>query len=339
MLLAVLVVTSGCTTKPGPAPHAGLIPAELGQLGVTIFANAPRVEVQVPDSKSSIAAEPINFEALSPHHFGIGPAVDAAGIFPMAAPFVAAACLAAPIAFIAASPVAQEARKLYGVVVADTAADIDEAMRILRPLCRTSSLEQMLQAQVLRQLAHHNTPAAVHTVPPPVPVVGGTERRHAVPGRLPASSGAIPPDERSYAELRNRGVRTVLEIKLLEPGLHGSEAINPSLAFTLHVRVRLLDTATGATMHYDYLEYASERHPLVTWAAADAQLFRQTVSKCIDAMSTEIVAQIFGLPGVVASDAQLATAGLYRRERADGRQPAVMRAPALTTASRYAAGP
>ncbi len=337
MSIAAAMTLGGCTTKPGPAPRAGFSPAELGPLAVTTFANTSRVYLQVPEDKRSIAAEPIHFEVVTPRQFAIDTAVPASAwmLPPYGAVAVAGVCLAAPVAVMVASPVAQEARKIYGIAVTNTAAEVDAAIRTLTPLCRVASLEEKLQAEVLRQLTQERVTASPHTLAPTAPAVARTKRPFTAAGR-PAPVATTSEEERSYGPLASRGIATVLEIKLLEPALRGADGMNPALLFGLHVRVRLIDTLTGAMPHYDYLEYASERRPFVAWAADDAQLFRQGISSGIHAMSTEIVAQLLGPRHHVAADAQLATAGLYRRVRGDKRSPAGAPVPLAVDAPRYA---
>lgn len=265
-------------------PRAGFSPDELGTVDISISANARGIFLAVPESRRDIAEERFDSEPIlpgSPEMQGIARGSSLA-FFP-APPLMAAAAIAAPAIVAVSAPVAHHVHKLYGLAMADSERTVASARAVLEPLAAATRLERMLESQLIADLDR------------------------IAPGR---GLGTAP-----------RGTATtILEISVLEPALRGPERINANVGLCVHVRVRVLDATTKLECHYDYLEYAGKRRAFPEWAANNGEIFVAEVIGCTRVLSAEIVGQIFGHPGEVASDAQLASASLYRRTRDDNRR-------------------
>lgn len=107
---------------------------------------------------------------------------------------------------------------------------------------------------------------------------------------------------------------TILELMVYEPNVSGREGINPGLQLSLGLRVRLVDARSGRELYYDYLDYRSDKHTLVTWTKDDARLFHAEIERSIARLSGEIVAQVLTRPSTeIAHRVELAAQGIERR--------------------------
>jgi hypothetical protein len=134
------------------------------------------------------------------------------------------------------------------------------------------------------------------------------------PGMQSSSGQSHRAAQATYLALAEQGFKTVLEIKCHQPGLVGSEAMNPRLAVSVDVRVRLLDAASGREIYYDYLQYRGPKRRFAEWAAIDAQPLRDELESCCRKLADEIVAQAFVRPDTASVDAvALAQSGIRRK--------------------------
>jgi hypothetical protein len=271
--LAATLALSGCSTTSVLQPPEAALRDQLGRVAVVALTNAPHILLQVPDSRADVAAEEQSFETVTPRMVAtkMGPGSGGPEGY-----LIAAVAFAAPLLVMGGSPVAQEVRRAYGMIVADSADAVTTARRTLDTLVAQVRFEDQLRIRLADELGRH------------------------------ASAVPIAP---------SRGeANTVLEIMVYEPNLSGAESINPGLRLSLGLRVRLLDARTGRQLYYDYLDYRGPRHSFVTWAADDARLFRAEIHRCLAHLSTEIVAQLFTrAPDEVAARSELAALGIERR--------------------------
>jgi hypothetical protein len=97
---------------------------------------------------------------------------------------------------------------------------------------------------------------------------------------LMASTLAWLPTGVSRAEyLAGQGAETVLELRLIHPGLRGEGTVNPSLAFCVQVHAQLNDVSSGRELAGCTLQYRSESHKYSQWGANDAQLLREELTR------------------------------------------------------------
>jgi hypothetical protein len=296
LLAGLTALVGGCAFAPAKAPlPAAALRTPLGHVAVVSFANVRQIQLQVPDSKTDIAQEEGSFEPVSP--IGLR---SVAPFFLLGGPEVAAGyaalALSAPVILMAAQPVAQEVRRGYGLLKADSATDISAARDALEQAIAGVRLEDNLRAQIHAEL-EQKTPRLM---------LANTD------AFVPATTDG----EQNYAALRSRA-DTILEIKVLEPNLSGGDRINPSQALNIHVRVRLLDAEGGGVLYYDYLEYRGATHRFVQWGARDAALLRAELRTCTARLAAEIVAQLFTRRrGERADPAALAATGIHHRRSA-----------------------
>jgi hypothetical protein len=135
-----------------------------------------------------------------------------------------------------------------------------------------------------------------------------------VPLLAPAPSDPLEPSPNALAE-PNDG--TVLEIQVGRPGLVGRSGFNPSLAFNVDVKVRLVTTRDHRELWHDALHYrGTERRTYAGWAgsASDGQPLQAELARAAQSMSEEIAAQVFTrtTPGDAAAATALARRGLLR---------------------------
>jgi|GEM_PF-5100982 len=268
-LLAATVTLSGCSTSAVLRPPSASLRDNVGRVAVVALTNAPQIRYQVPDSRADVAAERQSFELITPRMF-----VPARGGVPD--PVSAALVLTGPLLVMAGAPAAQEVRRAYGLLVADSAASVAAARTAMDATVTGLRFDEQLRDRLAATLTHS------------APTVGAAASR--------------------------RDANTVLELMVYEPNLSGSEGINPGLRLSLGLRVRLLDARSGTELYYDYLDYRGPKHTLVTWAAHDAQLFRAEIDRCLNQLSQEIIAQLFTRPANEIGDrATLAAVGIERR--------------------------
>ncbi len=281
-LLALAVVTvisfSGCTTAPVLRPPTAKLRDNLGRVAVVALTDAPRIRYQVPDSRADIAAEKQSFELVTPkmvvgnaHGMGGGPE----------AAIVGAVALTTPLLVMGGAPLAQEIRRAYGLVVADSAAVVAAARVTMDAAVAPVRFEQQLRERLTLDLKEKTALTTLAASP--------------------------------------RAADTLLELMVYEPNVSGREGINPGLRLSLGLRVRLIDARSGRELYYDYLDYRGTKHTLVTWAANDARLFRAEIDRCLAHLSTEIVAQFLTRPSAEIGDrAELAAVGIERRPPSSG---------------------
>lgn len=272
-------------------PPASATRTDLGNVAVVAFADTRGLRLQVPDSKADVAAETTQFVFVSPAD--VGKHVIPALAFD--APVAAAVCVAAPPVIMVAVPLAQELRRAYGLVVADSEKAVTAARATLEHVATALRFDAQLRTRVLADLRQSF----------PVLSAAGVEISPRASHRADG--------EPIYA-VSARDADTILEIKILEPRVDGDEGINPGLALALHVRVRLLEARDRRELYYDYLEYRGASRTFVHWAADDARALREEIARCLAHVSGEIVAQVFLRPAGERADAsQLAALGLHRR--------------------------
>ena len=307
--VAITSVLAGCVSSSLDYPVAPDRRPEVGQVAVVAFANAP-FRVQRPYTKTEIMQEPQSLELISPSAETYRDViVQAAQFGPQAIGAATAAVAASPFVLVGTAAVAHEVRRVYGAVIADTDQAVAKADATFARVLQNGEFERRLGDTVRATLPQPANGAAVDA---PERLVAP---RDSMPVRTYDSPGMTA--ESDYSHLSTRGIDTVLELKVHEPQLTGSESINPGLGFSVHVRARLISTRTGRELYYDYLEFQGERRTFVQWAADDARAFRGEINRAIDQLASEIVAQAFVREGRVSKQ-QLAAAGLQRRRGSHG---------------------
>jgi hypothetical protein len=285
MLTALVVAASfsGCATAPVLNPPGTEFRAGLGRVAVVSLTNAPRIRYQLPESRADVAAERASFEVVTPWMVArkegeiFGPIVGGDPRNPLAMASAAVA-YSSPAVIMVGAPLWQELRRAYGVIVADSAADVATARAELDAAVTQVRFIDELRDRLLAELTRKAP--TVTTVP-----------------------------TRSSAD-------TILELFVYEPNISSAtgEGINPGLGLSLGLRVRLLDARTGDELAYDYLDYRGPRHTLARWAADDALLFRAELERCLAHLSAEIAAQLFTRePGRPIDRSSLAAVGIERR--------------------------
>ena len=328
-IVAVFIasVLAGCVSPSSDYPVVPENRPDVGQVAVVAFSNAP-FRVQRPYTKTEIMQEPQSHELISPSAETYRDVIAHSVQFgPQAVGAATAAVAASPFVLIGTAAVAHEVRRIYGSVIADTDQAVEKAEVTFARVLQNGEFERRLGDSVRATLPRAADGAAVdgseRTVAPRDP---SAVRSYDAPGMT---------SESDYSHLSARGIDTVLELKVHEPQLTGSESINPGLGFSVHVRARLISTRTGREFYYDYLEFQGERRTFVQWAAEDARAFRGEINRAIDQLASEIVAQAFVREGRV-SPQQLAAAGLQRRSGSQGWRPAAV--PSFAPAVRLAQG-
>ncbi|MDP3071492.1 MAG: hypothetical protein Q8N18_14470 [Opitutaceae bacterium] len=278
-LAAVTTITlSACTTAPVLRPPPAKLRDSLGGIAVVALTNSSRIRYQVPDSKADIAAENQSFELVTPRMIvgnvrGLGGGPEAA--------IVGAVAFTTPLLVMGGAPLAQEIRRAYGLVVADSAAAVATARTMMDTAIAPVRFEQLLRERLISELKQ----------------------------KSPATTLAASP----------RDAETLLELMVYEPNVSGREGINPGLRLSLGLRVRLVDARKGQELYYDYLDYRGAKHTLVKWAADDAREFHDEIARCLARLTGEIVAQLFSRPSdEIVGRTTLAALGLERRPPAPG---------------------
>jgi hypothetical protein len=273
-LATVSVITfSGCTTASVLRPPTAKLRDNLGHIAVVASTNSPRIRYQVPDSKTDLAAEKHSFEAVTPRMLaGSGHRVTSAP----EALIVGAVALSTPVMIMGSAPIAQEIRRAYGLMVADSADAVSSSRATMDAAVRPIRFEQQLRDRVMSELRQQT---------PEQTVVGSP-----------------------------RAADTLIELMVYEPNISGSEGINPGLNLSLGLRVRIVDARSGRELYYDYLDYRGSKHTLVSWAADDARLFHDEIERCLANLSREIVAQLLTRSSLEIVDrSALAAVGIERR--------------------------
>jgi hypothetical protein len=189
---------------------------------------------------------------------------------------IGAVALSTPVMVMSTAPIAHEIRRAYGLVVADTATAVDAARTTMDAAVRPIRFEQLLRDRVTVELRHQT---------PQQTVVGSP-----------------------------READTLIELMVYEPNVSGREGINPAMNLSLGLRVRIVDARSGRELYYDYLDYRSSKHTLVTWAADDARLLHDEIDRCLANLSREIVAQLLTRPShEIIDSSALAAHGIERR--------------------------
>lgn len=158
-LLLGAALFSGCQTPPPvlPPPSAHLR-ANLGQIQVVALTNAPRIRLQIPDSRADIMAETESFELVTPQMVGrqIGPV--SGGPEALVAGSVA---LTAPALIMGGAPLWQELRRGYGLLIADSPTAVARASSALQRTVADFRFEQQLAERAQHTLAVQ-MPTRVH---------------------------------------------------------------------------------------------------------------------------------------------------------------------------------
>ncbi len=107
--------------------------------------------------------------------------------------------------------------------------------------------------------------------------------------------GPRTPGERAdYRSLVREGVRTVLEISVVELSLRGRTAeIDPSLSLAMAVRTRLVRTDDDAEIYANSLTYTGGKgRTLADWLG-DVELLRVEVDRASEIVAEKIVEEVF----------------------------------------------
>lgn len=270
---ATSLILCGCATTPVLRPPSAKLRDNLGRVAVVAQSNAARIRYQVPDSKADVAAERQRFELVTPRMVvaQTGPAHSQADAL-----VIGSLAIATPMIVMAGAPLAQEMRRAYGLLVADSAPAVAAARTAMDAATAPLRFDEKLRARLVAELQRQSPQTTLAASP-----------RHA---------------------------DTILELMVYEPNVSGREGINPGLQLSLGLRVRLVDARSGRELYYDYLDYRSPKRTLVTWAADDARLFHAEIERSLARLSGEIVAQLLTRPSTeIAQRGELAALGIERR--------------------------
>ncbi|MEO6246471.1 MAG: hypothetical protein ABIQ12_13640, partial [Opitutaceae bacterium] len=149
LAVATVITFTGCTTTPVLRPPTAKLRDNLGRVAVVALTDSSRIRYQVPDSKADIAAEKQSFELVTPRMVvnKTGPAysqVDALVIGSLA--------MATPLVVMGGAPLAQEIRRAYGLVVADSAASVAAARATMDAAVAPVRFDQQLRERLTSEL-------------------------------------------------------------------------------------------------------------------------------------------------------------------------------------------
>lgn len=259
LALAVLMGQTGCAPYAVRAlPPPSLSEAEratLGTIGIGSGDLSPRVGLKSPTSGKGDAA----WKAGSAGAFvSIG-----AGILSSNAVFLALGVGLAPVVGLGGA--------VYGAMAAESATTVAEAEAALQGVLGEGRFQEALRDRVFL-VAQEGT------------------RRPLV--RLEQPSPTAREEAASDSSRAAGHVDTVLEVRLEDVGFAGC-CINPPLALIVKVETRLLRVEDGKTLYESTLEYRSRTRKFVSWAANDAQMFRDELNRAAQSLAEKIVEDVF----------------------------------------------
>ena len=303
-LVVAVLALAGCAGAPpmAPQPPTGATRVNFGRVALVSLSSTREFDVQIPYTKHEAAGEAATKLGLG--WLGGASEIASAG---EGAPFALAACLMW-------SPVGLTLGSAYGSLAGEREDQLRTNAAALGAAAAGLRFEEKLKDTLLQvadqkagcDLAAARLPLLTSTAAAP-----SSRQFHGVKFSFDQSHGAA---QSPYLPLAKQGFRTVLEIKSYQPGLVGSETMNPRLAVSVDVRVRLLEAASGREIYYDYLRYRGPKRRFAEWAANDAQPLRVELEACCRKLADEIVAQTFVRPDTAPVDAvALAQSGIRRK--------------------------
>jgi len=303
-LVVGVLALAGCAGAPpmAPQPPTGATRVNFGRVALVSLSSTREFDVQIPYTKHEAAGEAATKLGLG--WVGGAPQIASSG---GSGAFVLAACLMW-------TPVGLTLGSAYGSLAGERENQLRTNAAALGAATATLRFEEKLKDALL-QVAEQQAGCtlAVVRLPLSIPTAAApsSQHFHGVKFSFDQSHGAA---QSPYLPLAKQGFRTVLEIKSYQPGLVGSETMNPRLAVSVDVRVRLLDALSGGEVYYDYLQYRGPKRRFAEWAVNDAQPLRVELESCCRKLADEIVAQTFVRPDTAPVDAvALAQSGIRRK--------------------------
>ena len=120
---------------------------------------------------------------------------------------------------------------------------------------------------------------------------------HDVAGQSLASLDSMGPTARDeatvYPQATDAGVRTVLEVSLLEIGLAGARNADQRLAFYMRARARLIRAESGEQIYDREFSTLGARRSVLEWAGSDTHLIIEEVTRGYRRLAEAIVEDIF----------------------------------------------
>lgn len=305
-LLTALAVSAlaGCASAPPkvPKPPTGATRVNFGRVALVSLASTPEFDVQIPPTKHEAASEAATKLGLG----WLGGATQIAGSGEGGA-FVLAACLMW-------TPLGLTLGSAYGSFTGEHENQLRTNAAALGAATAALRFEEKLKDTLLR-VAEQQPGCTLVAARLPLPgSTAAPPSSQQFPGMELSSGQCHGAAQATYLTLAEQGFKTVLEIKCYQPGLVGIEAMNPRLAVSVDVRVRLLEAASGREIYYDYLQYRGPKRRFAEWAADDAQSLRDELQSCCRKLADEIVAQAFVRADTAPVDAvALAQSGIRRK--------------------------
>lgn len=95
-----------------------------------------------------------------------------------------------------------------------------------------------------------------------------------------------------YHPLKERGINTVLELKVLRVGLWGEKGINPPLGFFMTVNARYIRVEDGKDLYDHTFRFEGVSRKFADWAENSGEPFRKELERCYQTLATEIVEKL-----------------------------------------------
>ncbi len=273
ILIASLAGTGGCNhaaTVPDSIPVYSLVPKpfprDLGRIGIVSSRSQPEMNFKEPKGRLAGAvtgagrgAAIVGSSSGGGGTGGGGGLGDAAG--GLLYPFVVLAAMGA------------------GAVVGGTVGAIQgesaKAIRDTEATLNEAIIELRIQ-EIMRDLIYESARRKAHNS-----IV------------LVEDTGPGTPDERTdYLALRERGINTVLEVRVLRIGLWGETGINPRLNFFMTVNAKCIRIVDSHELYDRTFRFEGAAHKFVEWGLNDGEAFRGEFERGCHSVANEIAEQL-----------------------------------------------
>jgi hypothetical protein len=184
--------------------------------------------------------------------------------------------LAGPIGVVASTfllPVGAVGGSIVGGVKAESAAKVEE---------RTAAVSRSLSARNIQDDLINRVAAT------------GREQTSGTFTVLAERGPRTPDDRVEYRSLTHEGVRTVLEITVVELALRGqTPAIDPSLSLAMTVKTRLVRTDDEAEVYRNSITYSGGKGRTLAEWFDDAELLEAELHRATAIVAEKIVEEVF----------------------------------------------
>ena len=161
---------------------------------------------------------------------------------------------------------------VYGAVAAKPAEKVAEDETVLRQALNKLGMQETMRNHVLEEARNKTNYSFVVLL-----------------DEGPTSRG----EGNSYRALESKGIDSVLEISMMFLELNGKEAVNPPLALSVTVEVRIIAVPHDFVVYHVPFSYKSQSRFYNEWAMNDAQPIREELDRAYQNLAEQIVDELF----------------------------------------------